>query len=448
MKTSLWIMAGLALVAGAGFADRAAASRVDKVSCKVELDRGVLPAGASQRAVVKVTLDAPLVREQAERPPVNLAIVLDRSGSMGSGNKLEKAKEAALAALHKLTERDLFSLVIFDHEVETLIPPQSAGNTEWIEPRIRGIRARGNTALFGGVSQGAAEVRKHAEGRYVHRILLLSDGQANVGPSQPEDLGRLGAALMKERIAVSTIGVGNDYNEDLMTKLAQHSDGNTYFVESSRDLPRIFARELGDVLSVFARDVRLEIEFTDGVRPIRIIGRDGRLDHRKVEIRLNQLYGGQAKYALVEVEVPAGAAHAERRLASARCSYENLLNRQSERAEAEASIRYSERESEVLKSVNISVQKEIAVNDLAEAQEAAIRQADKGDRVQAAATLRSANERVRAHAKVYNFADAQFEKDLSNAAAAAKAIEQRGLDSTSRKGLMTDSYQMRNQQLR
>ncbi len=448
MKTKLWMLMGLALVAALGPAPRAAASRVEKVTCKVELDRGVLPAGASQRAVVRVSLDAPLVREQAERPPVNLAIVLDRSGSMGSGGKLEKAKEAAIAALRKLGERDVFSLVMFDHEVETLIPPQSAGNTEWIESRIHSIRSRGNTALFGGVSQGAAEVRKHLEGRHVSRILLLSDGQANVGPSQPEDLGRLGAALMKERIAVTTIGVGADYNEDLMTKLAQNSDGNTYFVESSRDLPRIFAQELGDVLSVFARDVRLEIEFTDGVRPVRIIGRDGRLDDRKVEIRLNQLYGGQAKYALVEVEVPAGTPHDVRKLASARCSYENLLNRQSERAEAEASVRYSDHEPDVLKSVNVSVQKEMAVNDLAEAQEKAIQQADGGNRVQAAATLRAAGARVRAQAATYSIDDAQLMKDTAGAEASAAAIETQGLDNRSRKGLMTDSYQMRNQQKR
>ena len=448
MKTRLWMLAGLALVAGLGSAQNAAASRVEKVTCKVELDRGILPAGASQRAVVKISLDAPLVREKAERPPVNLAIVLDRSGSMSGGGKLEKAKEAAIAALHRLTERDLFSLVIFDHEVETLVPPQSAGNTEWIESRIHSIHSRGNTALFGGVSQGAAEVRKHLEGRYVSRILLLSDGQANVGPSQPEDLGRLGAALMKEHIAVTTIGVGSDYNEDLMTKLAQNSDGNTYFVETSRDLPRIFAQELGDVLSIFARDVRLEIEFSDGVRPVRIIGRDGRLDDRKVEIRLNQLYGGQAKYALVEVEVTAGNTRDVRKLASARCSYENLVNRQSERAEAEASVRFSDRELEVTKSVNVSVQKEIAFNALAEAQDEAIRQADKGDRAKAAATLRSASERVRAQATVYNFDDAQLAKDTEGAARAAAAIEKQGLDTMSRKGLMTDSYQMRNQQTR
>jgi len=445
MKTNWWIMVGLALVA-CGFPQRAVAGRTEQVTCKVELDRGVLPAGASQRAVIKVSLDAPLMREKAERPPVNLAIVLDRSGSMSGGGKLEKAKEAAIAALHRLTERDLFALVIFDHEVETLVPPQSAGNTEWIESRIHSIRARGNTALFGGVSQGAAEVRKHLEGQYVSRILLLSDGQANVGPSQPEDLGRLGAALMKEHIAVTTIGVGADYNEDLMTKLAQHSDGNTYFVESSRDLPRIFAQELGDVLNVFARDVRLEIEFTEGVRPLRIIGRDGRLDDRRVEIRLNQLYGGQAKYALVEVEVPAGSARAVRQLASARCSYENLLSRQSERVEAAASVRFSDREPDVLKSVNVSVQKEIGLNILAEARDEAIQQADKGERVKAAATLRAAGAKVQAQASAYNIDDAALNKDAAGAAQAAADIETRGLDNMSRKAMRTDSYQLRNQQ--
>ncbi len=446
MKTRMWMLAALALVASFGSAERAAASRVEKVTCRVELDRGILPAGVSQRAVVKVSLDAPLLREKAERPPVNLAIVLDRSGSMSGGGKLEKAKEAAIAALRRLGERDLFSLVIFDHEVETLVPPQSAGNTEWIEARIHSIHARGNTALFGGVSQGAAEVRKHLEGRYVSRILLLSDGQANVGPSQPEDLGRLGAALMKEHIAVTTIGVGTDYNEDLMTKLAQNSDGNTYFVESSSDLPRIFAAELGDVLNVFAREVRLEIEFSDGVRPVRIIGRDGRLDNRKVEIRLNQLYGGQAKYALVEVEVSAGAPRDVRKLASARCSYENLVNRQAERAEAEANVRFSDSEPEVTGSVNVSVQKDMAYNILAEARDEAIQQADKGERVKAAATLRAAGAKVQAQASAYNIEDAALNKDAEGAAQAAAAIETRGLDNMSRKAMRTDSYQMRNQQ--
>ena len=446
MKKGLWIVAGLALVAGFLPAGRAAAAKTEKVVCRVELDRGILPAGASQRAIVKVSLDAPTIRIKAERPPINLAIVLDRSGSMGSDQKLEKAKQAAIEALRRLSERDRFSLVIFDHEVETIVPPQSASNTEWIESRIREIRARGNTALFSGVSQGAAEVRKHLGDHYVHRILLLSDGQANVGPRQPEDLGRLGAALMKEHIAVTTIGVGTDYNEDLMTRLAQQSDGNTYFVESSADLPRIFAAELGDVLSVFAREVVLQIEFADGVRPLRIIGRDGRLGDRTVEIRLNQLYGGQEKYALVEVEVPAGRPSVTQPVATARCAYENLLSRRPERSEATACVQFSDREHDVTRSVNVAVQRDVAINALAEAKDEAVRLSDKGDYKAAGDKLRAAGKAVEAQMAAYGIRDARLEKEVNATAPAAESVEQSGFSPAGRKAAVTDSYQQRNQQ--
>jgi len=201
-----------------------------RVICRVDLDRAVLQAGEKQKAVVKITLDAPRPPEIVKRPLVNLALVLDRSGSM-AGSKLEKAKEAAIEAFRRLGPNDIFSLVIYDHVVETLVPAQRVQNAEWIEGRIQSIHSRGNTALFGGVSQGAAEVRKNLEERYVHRILLLSDGLANVGPRTPEDLGRLGTALSKEDISVTTVGVGTDYNEDLMARLAQNSGGNTYFVD-------------------------------------------------------------------------------------------------------------------------------------------------------------------------------------------------------------------------
>lgn len=281
---------------------------------------------------------------------MNLCIVLDRSGSM-SGQKIEKAKDAAIEALRRLGPRDVFSLVVYDHSVDTIIPAQLVANAEWIESRIRDIRPGGNTALYGGVSQGAAEIRKHLEdSSRVHRLLLLSDGLANVGPSSSADLGRLGTSLLKEGISVTTVGVGTDYNEDLMTQLAQNSDGNTYFVESSVDLPRIFAAELGDVLNVVARKVHLEIECADGTRPVRIIGRDGRIRDRSVEIYLNQLYGGQEKYALVEVEVPATPADKERAIAVAHCRYENALTQEPGRSSANASARFSSNERAVIDS--------------------------------------------------------------------------------------------------
>ena len=116
--------------------------------------------------MVKVTLEAPPPPSRDERPPVNLCLVLDRSGSM-SGDKIARAKEAAIEAVRRLSARDLVSLVVYDHEVETLVPAQSAANIEWIESRIRSITSRGNTALYGGLSHGAAEVRKNTGGRYI-----------------------------------------------------------------------------------------------------------------------------------------------------------------------------------------------------------------------------------------------------------------------------------------
>ncbi len=415
-----------------------------QVACRVELDRSVLPADGPQQVVVKVTLDAPLPPSEIARPPVNLCIVLDRSGSM-SGQKIEKAKEAAIEALRRLGSGDLFSMVIYDHNVDTIIPAQSAVNTEWIESRIRGIYPGGNTALFGGVSQGASEIRKHLSSRYIHRILLLSDGLANVGPSGPEDLGRLGAALIKEGISVTTIGVGTDYNEDLMTRLSQNSDGNTYFVESSRDLPRIFTAELGDVLNVVAKQVHVIIECPDGVEPIKIIGRDGRIKNGKVELSLNQLYGGQEKYALVEVRVPAGQSGKNMDIARARVTYENPFTQKKETSRGIASASFSKDKKAVEKSANVGVQRELHLNLKAEAEEKAIEYFDAGNAPAAIGALQQSAQALKERGRILQ--DEVLLEEAKKMEDQAEILKQEGMSKTKRKEMRTDSFQLKNQQM-
>jgi Ca-activated chloride channel family protein len=375
---------------------------------------------------------------------VNLAIVLDRSGSM-SGQKLEKAKEAAIEALRRLDARDLFSLVIYDHNVQTIVPAQSAANTEWIETWIRSIRSGGNTALFGGISQGAAEIRRHLQSNLVHRIILLSDGLANVGPSTPEDLGRLGAALIKENISVTTVGVGTDYNEDLMTRLAQNSDGNSYFVESGRDLPRIFTAELGDVLSVVAQKVSLVIECPDGVRPLAIIGRDGRIKGRTVEFYINQLYGSQEKYALVEVEVNGGKSGEKKPIALARVAYENPFTQKQMTATGEVTASFSRNRNEVRQSTNTNVNREYQLNLNALSQDRAITLSDEGKKKEAVEELKSSARRLRKAGKDYD--DEQLMEKADEMEAQAGQIEREGMTKKSRKVLRTESYQMKQQQM-
>jgi len=414
------------------------------VRCRIELDRAVLPVAEGERAVVKVTLDAPPAPPRQKRPAVNLALVLDRSGSM-RGTKLQKAKEAAIEALRRLGPRDIFAVVTYDTNIQTIVPAQHATNIAAIEERIRAIRTGGSTALFGGVSQGAAEVRKNLDGNYVHRIVLLSDGLANVGPQTPEDLGRLGTALIKEDISVTTVGVGVDYNEDLMTRLADRSDGNTYFVENSNDLPRIFTAELGDVLSIVAKKVVLIIECPEGVLPVSIIGRDGRIKGRTVELSLNQLYGGQEKYALVEVTVPKAAPGERREIAVARISYDDPFTQRRETALGRASARFSADRDEVAQSFNKAVQRDYFYHRAAVAVDNTIVLSDEGKVKQAVRELRSSARELKQAAQQYN--DKKLEERASQLEQQAEDLDRDGMTKKKRKGWVTDNYQFRKQQM-
>lgn len=414
------------------------------VHFRVELDRPVLPADSPQHVVLKVALDCARLPRTGARPPVNLTLVLDRSGSM-NGEKIERAKDAAAEAVRRLAPDDVFSLVIFDHEVETLIPACRVGDRRDLEASIRSIRARGNTAIYGGVTQGAAELRKHLEDRrYTHRLVLLSDGLANNGPSQPEDFARLGAALGREGISVSTVGLGLDYNEDLMTRLSSRSDGNTYFVSSSRDLPGIFNAELGDVLDVVARRVVVTVEFPAGVRPLSFVGREGVIRGQRAEFSLNQLYGGQEKFALVEVEVGSARAGEEREIASANVAFEDAVTQRQTNLQARGAARFTAVEREVVAAANQKVQVDYAVNLTAAAKDVAVALVDANHRDEAARQLRERNLALKKMGETYS--NSAVLSVVTKNAAEADRLERDGLDNVQRKTYRAENAQTANQQ--
>lgn len=443
----------LSAVALGGAMSLAFASRTDgadtpesgePVRLRVDVDRTVLPAGSPEKAVVKIALDCLPPPRRHLRPPVNVALVIDRSGSM-SGDKIAKAREAALEAVRRLGPDDIVALVAYDSRVQTLVPAQRVGDGRRLEHAIRGLEPGGNTTLHGGVMRGAAEVRRHMEDRrFVNRVILLSDGLANVGPSTPEDLGRLGSMLVREGISVTTIGLGLGFNEDLMTRLAQRSDGNTYFVEHSRDLPRIFAAELGDVLNVVARRVVIEIEFPAGVRPIQFVGRDGVIRGQRAELSLNQLYGGQEKFALIEVEVAPNSTGAEIEIARAQVRYENAYNQRAETLAASRRVQFSASRSEVVRSADHRVQADYAANALAVARDEAVTLVDADRRDAAAAVLRQKAAELKAMGETYG--NAKVGAIAAPAAPAADRIEKEGLGNAERKIYRAESAQTRSQQ--
>ena len=265
-------------------------------------DRDVLLKGPPQEVVVKIDLSAIADRQKHRRTPLNLAVVLDKSGSM-TGAKLEKTKQAALQLVDRLAPNDVFSLVIFSDEAWVLVPAQKVEDKEALKEKIESIEAGGSTALYAGVKTGARQLQEYFSLKRINRVILLSDGLANVGPSSTRDLRRLGRELAGQGISVTTIGVGDDYNEDLMAGLAEASDANYYYVQDTEKLPEIFARELGELLTVAAREIRIEISCPDGVEPLGFIGRSERFENQKASVNLSQFTLGQDRYLFMRCRV-------------------------------------------------------------------------------------------------------------------------------------------------
>ena len=332
------------VVAGLALALPAAARQV---VLDVALTNPLLLSDTTQRVYLKVGLTGFERETPGRRAPLNLALVIDKSGSM-QGERIRQAREAALYAIGRLRPEDVVSVIAFDHNVQVLVPATHVSDLGAIRRGIERLEAGGTTAIFAGVSKGSDEVRRYIDRERVNRVILLSDGQANVGPSSPGALGELGASLRREGIAVTTIGLGLGYNEDLMVRLARESDGNHAFVEHSNDLVRIFDREFDAVSAVVAQEIEVRIRCSDAVRPLRVLGRDAQISGQTVVTSMNQLYSGQERYVMLEVEVSPQRAGHRLAIADVDVAYRNLdtAAQAALKGRAEASITTSEAEVE------------------------------------------------------------------------------------------------------
>ncbi|MCK5726268.1 MAG: VWA domain-containing protein [Thiotrichaceae bacterium] len=360
--------------------------KATQIHLQADLSAPIMLSGQKDKTFIKVSLTGFKLDSKADRTPANIAIVLDRSGSM-NGEKMKRAKEAALLAVDLLNKNDILSIIGYDTRVGVLVPATKVSDKKHIKSIIQRIRADGSTALFAGVSKGAGEIRKFLDKERINRIILLSDGQANQGPSSPSELGQLGAALSKEGMSVTTIGLGVGYNEDLMTQLAGYSDGNHAFVENAADLAKVFQYEFGDVLSVVAQDVMINITLSEGVKPIRLLGREGDIKGNIIKTRLNQLYSEQEKYILLEVEIPEGKAKEIKAVASVKVDYQNMRYKKREQLDNQLSVTYSAVAKEVKQAINQPVVIEATKQVVNEYRKKAVKLRDKGQRKEAGLLL-------------------------------------------------------------
>ena len=366
-----------AVLAAAAMAAPATVSAA-QVKLDVSMAQPTLLADKKQTTYVKVGLTGFKMSSKAKRTPINVALVLDKSGSM-SGSKIARAKEAACWAIRRLDKKDIVSVVMYDSTVQVLVPATKLTDKEAVCRKIRNVEAGGSTALFAGVSKGAAELRKFIDRERVNRIILLSDGRANVGPQTPGELGQLGASLSKEGISVSTMGLGLDYNEDLMAKLARRSDGNHMFIEKADELAEVFRHEFDDVLSVVAQEVSISIKVGKSIRPVRVLNLDAEINGREAIVQLNQLYSEQEKYVLLEVEVPATKASKTLEVAQVKVSYANMETKTTDQLASSVSVNFDPSEEVVEKKTNVEVMTECVLQIANDQNILATALRDKGD---------------------------------------------------------------------
>ena len=364
------------------------------------------------------------------------------------GEKLRRAQDAAVAVLNHLDDRDSFAVVSYARDVRVDVPAQSAGNRKQIIARIRKIEADGDSALFGGISRAAAELRKHAEPQYLRRIVILSDGIANIGPNSPDILGRLATGLQKEGISITTVGLGADYSEDVMTRLSEHSHGNTYFAESSKELPQILSSELEGLLDIVTRDVNVTLNFPPGVTPLRVINGNGQIRGQQIETSFDQLGGGESRNVLLEAMLPPGAAGTTMIVARASISADDVLTGKQQLTDSQATINYHDEEIQTGPQGFNGVLLDNAFFLNAAAQIEAVDFADKGQPLQAVQTLKSSMKNLQ---QVASNAPApqrkRAEKKVQQIEQQVEGLEQNdGLTAENRKRLVTDSAQERTQQ--
>ena len=216
---------------------------------------------------VLITVTAPLVTRT--RPPINLSLVLDRSGSM-AGSALRLAKRAAQHAVRQLGPQDLISVVVFDSHVDVLVPPTLAAQTDSIVQAIESVQSGGSTALHGGWLTGVKQVQTASQNYSLNRVLVLTDGFANIGLREPDALASEVARTLTAGVSTSVIGLGNDYHEVLLEALAIAGDGNYCYVEHPQQLEAVFLAELAGLQATSGQRVSLELSGGPGVSVLEV----------------------------------------------------------------------------------------------------------------------------------------------------------------------------------
>jgi len=249
----------------------------------------------------------------SERKPAHLTFLVDVSGSMQSPDKLPLAQRALRLLVDNLRDGDTVALVTYAGSVKVALPPTGLEKKAVIHQAIEELQAGGSTAMSSGIELAYQQAMKTVDEQSTSRVIILSDGDANVGATSPEDILKLIRGYVKEGITVTTVGFGmGNYKDEMMERFANQGNGNHYYVDSLMAARRIFQEQIGGTLEVIAQDVKLQVDFDpEQVARYRLVGYENRaiadIHFRDDKVDAGELGAGHTVTALYELELKPGA---------------------------------------------------------------------------------------------------------------------------------------------
>jgi Ca-activated chloride channel family protein len=294
------------------------------------------------------------------RQALNVSFVFDHSGSM-YGDKIDYTRAAAEHFIDELGTQDLFSLVAFDSQVDTPIAPAFAVDKEAMKLRVEGLQPGSATNIDGGLDAGYQAVRANYKADKINRVVLMTDGEANVGITDPDTLAARAAAQAADGVTTSTIGVGLDFNQDFLKQVADAGKGSFYYANSRDAALNAFVGEVQALQRIVAKGVKLDIELADGIKLVQVYGHTAKTAGQSLNVDSNDLITGQSKVILLELDVPPGAAGADKALASVNVAFDDVPFGGHKQAVAAASVTYSDDDAAIKAGTNGKIASSVIV---------------------------------------------------------------------------------------
>ncbi|MBN2498623.1 MAG: VWA domain-containing protein [Deltaproteobacteria bacterium] len=359
------------------------------LALSAELDRAQVLASSGGEVFLQIGIQA-AAREMRRRPPLNIALVIDRSGSMSDEGKMASARQAAQRFLRALRPDDVACVVAYDDEVKMRCSAERERGGADLAAFVSSLQPGGSTNIHGALDAAYRQVGRSSRPELVNTVILLSDGLPTAGNTSTGAIVELARVAAEHGISTTTVGVGLDYNDELMMGAARRGQGHYHFVKDASSIEPIFEAEFESLNRVVARALRLRIVLADGVVLKRVLGSKAlsgaetaqvRREERHIDQRLYEelgirpdrdeapdegikmlipyFFSSDSHVVMLQLVVPPGHAGGRRKLASVTLKYKDLLFARNGADERDAAVRYTASSDEVVGSISRAVKKNL-----------------------------------------------------------------------------------------